>query len=169
MGADRMDSGQLIATLDSLLASEEAAASALLSALEAESVALQGRDADTLARATGQKNDALAKLEQLERQRREFCARIGAGPGQADMDAWLSTYAAGSAEAAGLRKRWSSLSLGLRRCREINQANGLVVASLQRRVQQALSLIRSGSAEPAVYGPSGGTAVNPPARAIARA
>jgi flagella synthesis protein FlgN len=170
MNASRMDSTQLVATLDTILLAEEAAAGVLLCALEAEAEALKGRDAATLTLATEEKVEALEKLESIEQERRDFCARIGAGPGQAGMDAWLAAYAGSGGQATGLRERWTSLTELLRRCREINQANGLVVASLQRRVQQALSLMRTGSTEPPAYRPEEATAAAPsPVRTIARA
>lgn len=169
MSASRTDSGQIISRLEAILVDEEQAARALLAALEAETAALGGRDADALARATADKSRALETLESLERGRREFCSRFGAGPTQADLDAWLAAYADGSPQAAALGQRWRSLNELLRSCRKTNQANGLVVASLQRRVQQALNLLRSGSTEPPVYGPTGSSLSTPSARAIARA
>ena len=169
MSTSRTDSGQIISRLESILVEEEQAARRLLAALEAETAALGGRDADALARATTEKTRALESLETLERGRREFCGRFGAGPTQADLDAWLAAYADGSPQAVALRQRWRSLNDLVQSCRKINHANGLVVASLQRRVQQALNLLRSGSAEPPVYGPSGNSLSTPSARAIARA
>jgi len=86
------------------------------------------------------------------------------------MDAWLAAYAAGSPrEAQGIRQRWQALVDVLRRCRSANQANGLVVASLQRRVQQAIGLLRNGAAEPVLYGPTGTAPAATAARALARA
>lgn len=169
MGTHRMDGGQLIPRIEAILIAEQKAVQALLAALEAEAAALGGRDPETLAKATADKTSALEALETLERERRDFCARIGAGPSQADMDAWLAAFADGATEMSVLRERWRSLTELLRRCRQTNQANGLVVASLQRRVQQALNLMRNGSTEPPVYGRSGSTAASPAARAIARA
>lgn len=169
MSTHRMDGGQLISALDSILAAEETAARELLEALTAENKALGGRDAATLAQVTSTKTTALETLEKVELRRRELCSRIGAGPAQADMDAWLGAYAGDDGQEAGVRERWRSLNELMRQCQEMNQANGLVVAALQRRVRQALNLLRNGTTEPSVYGPEGGSAASASARAIARA
>lgn len=165
-----MDSGAVITQLEALLAEQMQAGESLLASLAAESAALGARDAAALAGASDSKTRALSELETLEARRRELATRIGAGPGPAEMDAWITAFAAGSPhQAQGLGARWRALTDLLRRCRGANQANGLVVASLQRRVQQALGVLRGTGAEPAVYGPTGTSMPRSGARALARA
>lgn len=165
-----MDSGAVITQLEALLTEQMQAGEALLGSLAAEAAALGARDAAALAGASDSKTRALSELETLELRRRELAMRIGAGPGPAEMDAWITAFAAGSPQQAqGLGARWRALTDLLRRCRGANQANGLVVASLQRRVQQAMSVLRGTDSEPAVYGRTGTTLPRASARALARA
>lgn len=165
-----MGSGAVITELESLLALQMRAGEALLAALNAEAAALGARDQQALADATATKMRALADIELHEQARRQLAARIGAGPGPAEMDAWITAFAAGSPhQAGGLGERWRALGDLLRRCRAANQSNGLVVASLHRRVQQAVNVLRGASPETTVYGPTGAAVAAGAARAIARA
>ncbi len=164
-----MDSSQLVVSLDTILLTQEAAAGVLLSALQAESEALKKRDAATLTLVTEEKVEAIEQLEAIEGQRRELCARIGAGPSSEDMEAWLAAFAGSGGRALELRARWASLSDLLFQCREVSQANGLIVAVLQRRVQQGLSLIREKSPEPPVAASPDPELGHPSARVAVRA
>lgn len=164
-----MDGGRLLTELDSLIAAQLEAARALRAALEDEHAALERRDADALASAGADKGHAIAKLETLERHRRTLCGRIGAGPGHAELAAWLSSFSDGGEPARRLRDRLDALTTVLRSCRQANDANGIVVGTLHRRVQQALGILRGGSPEPATYGPAGLPLANPGGRASLRA
>jgi flagellar biosynthesis/type III secretory pathway chaperone len=169
MSTQRMDSTQLVVSLDRILLSQEAAAGVLLSALQAESQALKGRDAATLTLVTEEKVEALEQLEAIEEQRRDLCARIGAGPSQADMEAWLAAFTGSGGRTLEISARWASLTDLLRRCREVSQANAVIVASLQRRVQQGLSLIGRTSLLPPVARLTEDAAEHPSSRTAVRA
>ena len=150
-----MDGGRLLTELDSLVTAQLEASRALRAALEDEHAALQQRDAEALARAGADKGRAIAKLETLEQHRRPLCARIGAGPGQAELAAWLDSFSDGGEPARRLRERLEALTTLLRACRQANDVNGMLVGSLHRRVQQALGILRGGLPEPSAYGPAG--------------
>jgi flagellar biosynthesis/type III secretory pathway chaperone len=150
-----MDGGRLLTELDSLVHDQLEAARALRDALEGEHTSLERRDAEALARASADKSRAIARLETLEQQRRTLCGRIGAGPGHAELAAWLDSFSDGSDRARRLRERIDALTTLLRNCRAANEANGIVVGGLHRRVQQALGILRGGSPEPSTYGPAG--------------
>jgi flagellar biosynthesis/type III secretory pathway chaperone len=169
MNAPGMDRGGPVSELESIIAQEVAAAKHMREVLQAEETALRQRDADALGRATADKTGALEALESLESRRRDLCGRIGAGPAPADLVAWLDAHGRQNPAAATPVELWAQLTQLLADCRRLNRANGMAVATLQRRVQQALNLVRTGDSEPAAYGPTGGTLGGPPPRAIARA
>jgi flagellar biosynthesis/type III secretory pathway chaperone len=150
-----MDGGRLLTELDTLLAAQLEAVQRLRGALMAERAALEQRDAAALARAAADKAGSIEAIEDAESRRRALCMRIGAGPGHPELAAWLETFSRGDDLSRRLRERVAELATALRECRAANQANGLVVATLQRRVQQALGLLRSGSPGPSTYGPGG--------------
>lgn len=151
----RVDGGRLLTELDSLVTAQLEAARTLLAAIEQEHAALERRDAEALSRAGADKSHAVAKLETLEQHRRSLCARIGAGPGQAELAAWLESFSDGGEPARRLRERLEALRSLLRTCRQANETNGMLVGSLHRRVQQALGILRGGSPEVSTYGPAG--------------
>jgi len=164
-----MDGSQLVVALDTILLAQEAAAGVLLSALQAESEALKKRDAATLTLVTAEKVEAIEQLEAIEGRRRDLCARIGAGPSSGDMEAWLAAFAGSGGQTLELRARWASLSDLLCQCREVSRENGLIVALLQRRVQQGLRLIREKLPEPPASPSPDRELRHAPARAAVRA
>jgi flagella synthesis protein FlgN len=169
INAARMDADALVTELESIVRQEISAAARVRDILEAEHGVLGQRDPDRLSTVTADKTAALETLEALERRRREVCARVGAGPAPADLSAWLAAHGRPGPAAASLEARWVELTRVVSDCRRLNQANGLVVATLQRRSQQVLNLLRTGDSEPAAYGRTGRTLSGPGARAIARA
>jgi flagella synthesis protein FlgN len=169
MGPHRTDRGAALGEFDTLIGEQTIAAQHLLKVLQSETSALGRRDADALALAAADKTLALEVLEDIERRRRDLCGRLGVGPGSAGMTAWLSAPGQAAPGAPGVVDRWQALQRLLRDCQKANRANGMAVATLQRRVQQAMNLIRTGSTEPAVYGPTGSAAAGVAPRAIARA
>lgn len=158
-----------VTELESIITQQVAAAGRMREALGQEQRVLGQHDADGLGRVTAAKTAALEALEGLECRRRDLCARIGCGPGPADLAAWLDAQRDRHGGAGPLMELWAELARLLAECRRQNQTNGMAVSTLQRRVQQALNLVRTGSSEPAAYGPTGGTLNGPGARAIARA
>lgn len=161
----RMDGGRFLSDLDTLLSTQLEAAGRLKAALAAEHAALAGRDAEALSRSAADKARAIEALENAERSRRALCTRIGAGPGHPELAAWLDSFSDGSEQSRRLRERVTEIGNLLRECRSANDTNGLVVATLHRRVQQALGLLRGGAPDEGTYGPSG----LPVARTLARA
>lgn len=166
---NRMD---CINFLNRAVAEQGSAAALLLEALESERQALAGRDSQAVADAAGRKQTALASIESLERERRRLTQALGYGVSAEDMTqliARITVEFPNARAVAELSAAWSSLGRTLRRCRDINATNGRVVASLQRRVQQALNLLRGGRGEVATYGRTGSTQLaGASARALAR-
>lgn len=164
-----MDGGPLLTELDTLLGAQLDAGRGLQAALAAEYAALAQRDAEALARAAADKARAIENLENVERSRRTLCMRIGAGPGHPELAAWLESFSDGSELARRLREHASELATLMRECRSANDTNGIVVATLHRRVQQALGLLRGGSPQAGTYGPAGLPVATTLSRASVRA
>lgn len=166
---NRMD---CVTVLCRTVAEQCAVAARLIEALESEKQALAGRDAQALADAAGRKQAALTAIENLERERRRLAQTLGFGVSAQDMTqliARVNIEFPNNRAIAELSAGWISLGSTLRRCRETNTTNGRVVASLQRRVQQALNLLRGGRGEVATYGRTGSTQLaGASARALAR-
>jgi flagellar biosynthesis/type III secretory pathway chaperone len=137
----RMDAERLLGFLESLLAAQVDAARTLRAALMAEHAALEQRDAASLTLAAADKARAVQGLDHAERNRRALCTRIGAGPGQPELTAWLDAFQDGSDIARRLRERSAELATLLRECRAAHDANSMVVAMLHRRVELALDLL----------------------------
>lgn len=147
-------------------------AARLLAALDSEKRALAGRDAQALEDAAGRKQAALAAIEGLERERRKLAQALGYGVSAQDMTQLIARVIVefpNTRAVTELSAGWADLGSTLRRCRDTNATNGRVVASLQRRVQQALNLLRGGRGEVATYGRTGSTQLaGASARALAR-
>ncbi|MGE3600031.1 MAG: flagella synthesis protein FlgN [Dehalococcoidia bacterium] len=153
----RMD---CVTSLCSIVAEQCSVASMLLESLSLEKTALAGRDSQALADAANRKQTALAAIERLEVERRRLTQTLGHGASAEDMTQLIARVGVEFPNArpvVELTAAWSSLGSTLRRCRESNATNGRVVASLQRRVQQALNLLRGGRGEVATYGRTGST------------
>ena len=154
--------------LRSILVRQKSLARTLLRILRAEDAALRSRNCDELCRAAADRTRTIAALETLERSRRAVCERLGIGPGQDEMDAWLTARCQGSPSLLPLHRCWQSLTALLGECRGTSQATGMVVATLRRRIQRAMDRLGSSHLAPAVDSMSGDPPVTPSARAIAR-
>lgn len=167
-----MNRTECVTSLCKTLVDQCSVAARLLAALDSEKQALAGRDSQALADAAGRKQAALADMENLERDRRRLAQALGHGVSAQDMTQLIARAAVEFPNArtvAELSAAWNSLGSTLRRCRDANATNGRVVASLQRRVQQALNLLRGGRGEVATYGRTGSTQLaGASARALAR-
>jgi flagellar biosynthesis/type III secretory pathway chaperone len=135
------DTGPPLVVLDELLAAQVEAARRLRAALAAEHFALERRDVTAVTVAAADRAHALAGLDGIERRRRALCLRIGAGPGQPELAAWLDAFSTGDDRSQRLRGRVSELGELLRECRAVHEATTVVAALLQRQVQQAFEVL----------------------------
>jgi len=116
----------------------------VLELLGDEHEALLGRDAASLELVTSSKTDALARADELERQRRTLAPKL------TDMERFAQDRDVGV--------RWERLLDLTRQCRERNDGNGRLIRRQQARVESALGILRGDSrkGDSEVYGPDGG-------------
>ena len=170
-----MHAQDLQPVLKAHLDAQSVAAENLLKTLDEERTALKGTDAHALVAAGAAKVAALARFEELEQTRRLMCQ------GRDDratferlietLDRQASLHAAGTSIGPGatLRATWQRLLELMGRCRDANQANGLIVAHRQKQTRQLLGILRGGGGAE-TYDPSGArSSIATGARAIARA
>ena len=125
------------ARLQEIVAEEAAAMRGVLEILGQESAALLARDVGALPGISNSKADAVARAANLGQQRQALLQETP-DPGQAGMTSAL----------AQLR----TLAL---ECRQLNEANGLMIRSQRRRLEGALSILRGGQPGVDVYGRDG--------------
>lgn len=133
---------------------------AVLVALEAERAALYARDAEALLQAVHCKTGRVAEAGAVEAERRALCT----GPLQPGRPAAVrSPFSAD----AGVTHRWQQLITLTERCRSLNEANGKLIRSQRRRVDDTLCILRGESAAvPVEYGPKGATRSRHAARSL---
>lgn len=133
----------LNARLQEIIAAETAAMRRVLEILGQESAALLARDASVLPAITNSKADAVAHAAGLGQQREAFLQK-NSDPGQAGAASGLSQ----------LHEMLQLRELALE-CRQLNEANGLMIRSQRRRLEGALGILRGGQPGMDVYGRDG--------------
>ena len=137
--------------LQRLLADENAALSEFETLLEKEHGALRSRDIDALEALADARQESLVRLFKTEDERRSLCSMHGYDTdlmGLAKMIAWCDP-------SRTLAKRYDECSERAKRCRELNDRNGILVGAQMKRVEGLLGAITGTSAEPRAYGPRG--------------
>jgi flagellar biosynthesis/type III secretory pathway chaperone len=125
-----------------------AAMQAVLSALEAEQLALRHRDGDALLQAVNGKATSVARADQLEQRRQAMMADLGLADRRTAVGRQFSAD-------AGISQRWQQVLALTRQCRAVNESNGLFIRGQRRRVDATLQILRGGSSAVAEYGPGG--------------
>lgn len=131
------DQTALTARLQEIVAEEEAAMRGVLEILGQESAALLARDVGALPGLSTRKADAVARAADLGQQRQALM-QDPPDPGHAGVTSALA--------------RLRALAL---ECRQLNEANGLMIRSQRRRLEGALSILRGGQPGVNVYGRDG--------------
>ncbi|MDJ0927306.1 MAG: flagellar protein FlgN [Gammaproteobacteria bacterium] len=124
-----------------LLDRQAAALEKVLETLDHEREALMNRDAAALELITKEKQEALAKADELEQQRLALAPDLNA------MELLAAT--------PDVAPRWEKLLDLTRRCREQNDTNGRMIRRQARRVESTLQLMRGQPGNAGVYGPDG--------------
>lgn len=127
--------------VDSLLTREIAALQVVLTTLQAERVALEERAPEALLAASNAKAEAVARAADLERQHRALHEANAEAP---------------SAPATSLTNELKRLAA---ECRQLNEANGLLIRGQRRRIEGSLNVLRGGRAAPDTYDRTGETNV----------
>jgi flagella synthesis protein FlgN len=118
--------------------------------LAREADIVRGDDPEAIEHIGGARHHCVDSLTRLDAERAAACRMLSFGSGREGFDKLLSWCDPGQS----LRNRWQ-LNLQLaRKCKELNDRNGAVVALKLGQVQQLLGTLRGGAA-PAVYGRQG--------------
>lgn len=137
-----------------LLEQQIAAATTLLAILKTERETLNARDIESLSRNGDLKHRCLADLDALDADRRQLVELAGLPTSRIEFDEFLNTLQ----ERDPLRIRWQRLVGLLEHCRDLNEANGRLVALQRHHVQQALTVLRGADPAGQLYGPDGSPA-----------
>lgn len=137
-----------------LLEQQIATTTTLLGLLKTERETLNTRDIEALSRNGDMKHRCLAELDALDADRRQLSELIGLPADRIGFDDFLNTLD----ERDPLRIRWQRLVGLLEQCRELNEANGRLVALQRYHVQQALTVLRGADPAAMLYGPDGSPA-----------
>jgi flagella synthesis protein FlgN len=139
---------EIAPALQRLLAEESAGLGELEALLARETHILQGEDVAAIQGIGSERHRCVERLIRLDAERLDLCRMLSFGTGVAALEKLVSW-----ADPQGqLQDQWQSNLRIARRCREINDRNGSIVAVKLGRVQQRLALLR-GSPMPPVYGP----------------
>jgi flagellar biosynthesis/type III secretory pathway chaperone len=137
--------------LDRLLVEENGALAEFETLLDKEHVALRARDIDALEALADARQASLVRLLKLEDERRGLCSMHGYDAdlvGLAKLIAWCDP-------ARSLLKRYDECSTRAKRCRDLNDRNGILVGAQMKRVEGLLGAITGVGREPQAYGPRG--------------
>ncbi len=141
--------------LTAAIRSERAGVQALLEALTEERQLLTDGNTDLLTETGSRKRELLLDIGRLGDQRNRLLRQYGINPDSRGIRALLD----GPAATDELRAEWQLLVQTARQARQLNDANGFIIADSMRANQQALSVLLSAGST-GTYGP-GGRTMNP--------
>lgn len=144
-----MDAALTREHLARLLAEENTALAEFEALLEREHQALRTRDIDDLESLSAARQDSVIRLLKVEDERRSLCGMLGAEADLAGLARIISWCDPGRTLAAA----YEDCSTRARRCRDLNDRNGVLVGAQIKRVTGLLGAITGNDAAPAVYGP----------------
>ena len=146
-----MDAALTRDTLGRLLAEENSALSEFESLLDQEHGALAKRDIDALESLAETRQTSILRLLKIEEERRSVCGMLGYDmdlQGLAKLIAWCDP-------ARTLARPYDECADRARKCRDLNDRNGILVGAQIKRVEGMLGALTGASAEPRSYGPRG--------------
>jgi flagellar biosynthesis/type III secretory pathway chaperone len=138
-------------TLGRLLAEENAALSEFEVLLDQEHGALARRDIDALEALAESRQNSIIRLLKIEEERRSVCGMLGYDTdlqGLARLIAWCDP-------ARTLARPYDECATRARKCRDLNDRNGVLVGAQIKRVEGMLGALTGAAAEPRAYGPRG--------------
>ena len=137
--------------LERLLVEENVALGEFEALLDREHVALRARDIDALEALADARQASLVRLLKIEDERRGLCSMHGHDTdlvGLARLLAWCDPN-------RSLAQRYEECSTRAKRCRDLNDRNGILVGAQMKRVEGLLGAITGAGREPQAYGPRG--------------
>jgi flagella synthesis protein FlgN len=138
-------------TLARLLAEENAALTEFESLLDREHGALAKRDIDALEALAETRQNSIIRLLKIEEERRSVCGMLGYDTdlqGLARLIAWCDP-------ARTLLRPYDECATRARKCRDLNDRNGVLVGAQIKRVEGLLGALTGAGNEPRSYGPRG--------------
>ena len=143
------------------LAEEFALLDSLVELLKQEQQMLVSADTDALSELTPRKDQAIAQLAALSKQRHQHLGDAGFAAREAGMEAWLDSCKDAAASAA-----WQQVLDRTRVAKELNRVNGMLITKHLTHNQSLINAMRTpaGGADAGVYGPSGQSAPSGPSR-----
>jgi len=131
-----------------LLAEENSALTEFESLLDREHAALRGRDIDALEALADERQSSVTRMLKLEDERRSVCGMLGY---ETDLQG-LSRLIGWCDPKGTLAQAYRECSDRARRCRDLNDRNGILVGAQIKRVEGMLGAI-TGASAPRAYGP----------------
>jgi flagellar biosynthesis/type III secretory pathway chaperone len=138
-------------TLARLLAEENGALGEFEILLDTEHGALRSRDIDALESLAEARQASVIKLLKIEDERRSLCSMLGF---ESDL-AGLAKLIAWCDPARSLTRHYEECATRARKCRDLNDRNGVLVGAQIKRVEGLLGAMTGSSAGPRGYGPRG--------------
>jgi flagellar biosynthesis/type III secretory pathway chaperone len=161
-----VDPGVCREHLTTLLREESELLAQLEELLAREARVLETSDVTTLEATTRARQERMGALARIEEQRRSLCALHGFSADRAGLDgliAWCDSE-------GRLLSRLRECAERAVRCRDLNDRNGIVVASRLKRVEGMLDALTGRPTRADTYGPKGYSTASPrPGRVLGAA
>ena len=144
-----MDAGLTRDHLSRLLAEENTALAEFETLLDREHTALRARDIDSLEALAEARQTSVIHLLKIEDERRSVCSMLGYDTdlgGLAKLIAWCDPT-------RSLKGAYDECAARARKCRDINDRNGVLVGAQIKRVEGLLGAITGTTPAPRGYGP----------------
>lgn len=151
-------------TLLQLIELDLAPAQQLLELLQAEAIALRGRDMKVLETILARKQSLIVQLEQHGRQRSQVLAKAGVPANHSG----LEQLAAASSLGKDLLAKSEMLNQLMLQCRQANEQNGQAIRLQQLATANQLRILNGGES-PSLYNAHGATSRLATARALSQA
>jgi flagella synthesis protein FlgN len=136
--------------LNDLLNKDNLQLKALEAVLEKEKSLLSGSDVKSLASVTREKNHHLDQVRDRAKTKIRLLVAMGFRPDQGQPSRFLRSAGLVDAVAA-----WEEASRRLTHCQTLNQANGRVIAHLQKRLSRLTEIFRGATGQDKLYGAKG--------------
>ena len=146
-----MDAALTRDTLGRLLAEENVALSEFEILLDQEHGALASRNIEALESLAESRQASIIRLLKIEDERRSLCGMLGYETdlqGLARLIAWCDP-------SRTLARPYDECATRARKCRDLNDRNGVLVGAQIKRVEGMLGALTGTASEPRSYGPRG--------------
>ena len=157
-----MDTGSCRELLGKLLQDELSVLAELERLLSEEHQVLLKNDMEAFEASSKRRQACMGELVRLEDERRSLCRMLGRSPdlqGLEDLLKWCDPT-------RSLKVLWADCAARAKRCRDLNDRNGMLVTGRLHRVQGLLNILTGQSKPPETYGRKGAYASAPAGRVL---